>query len=186
MEIIADSTTNYCNFFEGTEKLLEVWFDKYDDNNKECDLRVIPRSAWESLLSLVKCEIISFKRSEQLDAYVLSESSMFVSKNRFIIKTCGSTTLLRCIEPLIYLVKQAAGFDEVADVFYSRKNFIRPELQDDLHRNFENECELLDNLFEEGAAYCMGRLNSDCWYLYTLSAPLNDSIPGNETPDQTF
>jgi S-adenosylmethionine decarboxylase len=114
MELIVDSTTNYCNFFEGTEKLLEIWFDKYDESSKECDLRIIPRTAWESLLSLVKCEIISFKRSEQLDAYVLSESSMFVSKNRFIIKTCGSTTLLRCIQPLLYLVKQVTGFDEVA------------------------------------------------------------------------
>ena len=38
---------------------------------------------------------------------------MFVSKNRFIIKTCGSTVLLRCIEPLLYLVKEIAGFDEV-------------------------------------------------------------------------
>ena len=38
---------------------------------------------------------------------------MFVSKNRFIIKTCGGTVLLRCIEPLLYLVKEIAGFDEV-------------------------------------------------------------------------
>lgn len=111
---------------------------------------------------------------------------MFISKNRFIIKTCGSTTLLRCIEPLLYLVKEVAGFDEVADVFYSRKNFTRPELQDDLHRTFDNEVELLDNLFEEGAAYCMGRVNRDCWYLYTLDSPLTESMPRNGTPDQTF
>ena len=77
-----------------------------------------------------------------------SESSMFVAKNRIIIKTCGSTTLLRCVEPLLYLVKQVAGFDQVVDIFYSRKNFMRPELQDDLHRTFENEVDVLDNLFE--------------------------------------
>ena len=36
-----------------------------------------------------------------------SESSMFVSKNRFILKTCGTTTLLRAIEPLMQLVLDA-------------------------------------------------------------------------------
>lgn len=31
------------DFFEGTEKLLEVWFAKEDDVNSDCDLRKIPR-----------------------------------------------------------------------------------------------------------------------------------------------
>ena len=33
-----------------------------------------------------------------------SESSMFVSERRFILKTCGTTTLLLAIEPLLKLV----------------------------------------------------------------------------------
>lgn len=28
---------------------------------------------------------------------------------------------------------------------------------------------LLDSIFPEGAAYCLGALNRDCWYLYTLN-----------------
>ncbi|CAG2163532.1 unnamed protein product [Oppiella nova] len=180
------TSNSFCEFFEGTEKLMEIWFDKYQDNPNDCDLRHIQRSAWDTLLSFVNCKIISFKRNEHMDAYVLSESSLFVSKNRIIIKTCGSTTLLRCLEPLLYLVKQVAGFDEVVDIFYSRKNFMRPELQDGSHRTFENEVEALDNLFEDGAAYCMGRMNSDCWYLYTLNSPLIESKSFKQTPDQTF
>lgn len=32
------------NFFEGTEKLLEVWFTRSDgDDHTDCDLRIIPR-----------------------------------------------------------------------------------------------------------------------------------------------
>lgn len=28
---------------------------------------------------------------------------------------------------------------------------------------------LLDSIFPDGAAYCLGALNRDCWYLYTLN-----------------
>lgn len=179
-------------FFEGAEKLLEIWFgseatseketfissgsDEEEDNNSLIavsksgpDLRNIPRSALESVLKLVKCEILSHKRNDSLDAYVLSESSMFISHDRFLIKTCGSTALLRCLEPIIFLAKEVAGFDEVLDVFYSRKNFMRPELQETPHRDFTLETEVLDSYFEEGAAYCMGRMNRDHWFLYTLA-----------------
>jgi hypothetical protein len=30
-------------FFEGVEKLLEIWFTRTDGNCKQCDLRKIPR-----------------------------------------------------------------------------------------------------------------------------------------------
>ena len=35
-----------------------------------------------------------------------SESSMLVSRNRFILKTCGTTTLLHAIKPLMSLVQE--------------------------------------------------------------------------------
>lgn len=175
---------NYCDFFEGTEKLLEIWFGRRSESNTaNCDLRVISRSTWEKILEIVKCTIISFKKNDYMDAYVLSESSMFVAKNRIILKTCGSTTLLLAVKPLIYVVRNHTDFDVVMDIFYSRKNFMRPELQEKPHTSFEDETEALDELFD-GSAYCLGRINRDCWYLYTLN-PLEDFI-GVQVPDQTL
>lgn len=62
---------NYSGFFEGAEKLLEVWFANAKDNDQRGDLRVVPLESWQSILKLVKCEIISFQRHDLLDAYVL-------------------------------------------------------------------------------------------------------------------
>lgn len=169
------------NFYEGTEKLLEVWFARSDNRSDHCDLRKIKQSAWETLLNFAQCKILSIKRSEHFDGYVLSESSMFVYRDRIILKTCGQTTLLNAIEPLLYLAKEFAGYDEVLDVFYSRKNFMRPELQDKMHSNFEREIELLNSKFAVGSAYCFGKINRECWYLYTLHPEI-----GIRVPDQTL
>uniref|UniRef100_T1DED1 S-adenosylmethionine decarboxylase proenzyme n=1 Tax=Psorophora albipes TaxID=869069 RepID=T1DED1_9DIPT len=164
----SSSSREDMHFFEGVEKLLEIWFAP-NPSNKNADLRKIPRPMWDALLKTVRCEIISFTRNEQIDAYVLSESSMFVSKRRWILKTCGSTTTLACLEPLLRLASEIAGYTELEDLFYSRKNFKRPELQVSPHRGFEEEVAFLDSFFDDGRAYSLGAVNRDCWHLYTLS-----------------
>ncbi|KAF5277459.1 hypothetical protein FQA39_LY18489 [Lamprigera yunnana] len=166
------------HFFEGVEKLLEIWFTNGAECNKHADLRKIPRCKLESILKIVRCEIISFVNNEQIDAYVLSESSMFISKRRFILKTCGTTTPLMCLQPLLLLVEQFAGFTEVEDLFYSRKNYKRPELQIGPHQEFDQEVALLDAIFPDGSAYCLGTINKDCWYLYTLNPPKDQITNG--------
>lgn len=52
-----------------------------------------------------------------------SESSMFVTKQRFILKTCGRTTLLFAVEPLLKLAKDSCGFDKV-EVGFSLVAFV--------------------------------------------------------------
>lgn len=94
---------------------------------------------------------------------------MFVSKRRWILKTCGTTTPLQCLEPLLKLAAGIAGYVEIEELFYSRKNFKRPEMQVAPHRDFEEEVALLDSYFDAGRAYCLGAVNKDCWYLYTMS-----------------
>lgn len=186
--IYEDAMTDPVQFFEGVEKLLEIWFS-CDSNKHSADLRKIPRKQLDALMQIVRCEIISFTRNEQIDAYVLSESSMFISKRRFILKTCGTTTPLLCLEQLLILAEQYAGFTEVEDLFYSRKNYKRPDLQITPHKHFDQEVTLLDSLFPHGAAYCLGAINRDCWYLYTLNPiPKRNERPALslDEPDQTL
>ncbi|KAI1709264.1 adenosylmethionine decarboxylase domain-containing protein [Ditylenchus destructor] len=128
------------HFFEGAEKLLEIWFDSCQ---KQGSLRKIPKEELVTMLDIACCHILHSKSNEFVDSYVLSESSMFVSDNRFILKTCGATKLLAIIERMIHLAKVYGSLDIVTNVYYSH-----------------------------GGAYCMGSLKQDRWYLYTLNTPL--------------
>ena len=74
-------TDDESEFFEGVEKLLEIWFLPGEEKDTG-DLRNIPRSCLEELLMDAKCEIISTTRNNKIDAYLLSESSMFIAKRR--------------------------------------------------------------------------------------------------------
>lgn len=38
---------------------------------------------------------------------------MFVSKRRFILKTCGTTLLLQALVPLLELAREYSGFDSI-------------------------------------------------------------------------
>lgn len=157
------------HFFEGAEKLLEIWFTSNDTtSNVRHDLRDIPRDCIECVLDLVNCKVLQYGQSATTDTYVLSESSMFVFRNHFVLKTCGETTLLHAVDPMIQLAEKFCGLDHVDQVFYSRRKFLRPELQKMPHTSFEQEVAYLDGFFEGGSAYVLGRTNNDCWYLYTL------------------
>ncbi|XP_037961024.1 S-adenosylmethionine decarboxylase proenzyme [Teleopsis dalmanni] len=174
------------HYFEGVEKLLEISF--CDSPNKDADLRDVSSIVWEELLKKVKCEIISCSRNDHIDAYVLSESSMFIFKKKWILKTCGTTTPLHCLKGLLEIAHRY-GYDEIADLFYSRKNFTRPEKQLYPHRGFCEEVAILDSIFADGRSYCLGSINSECWYLYTFTKPLLNNVePIKEIaePDQTI
>uniref|UniRef100_A0AC34EZE5 S-adenosylmethionine decarboxylase proenzyme n=1 Tax=Panagrolaimus sp. ES5 TaxID=591445 RepID=A0AC34EZE5_9BILA len=168
------------HFFEGAEKLFEIWFDKKSSPNATT-LRAIPYNEIVDLLEIAECHILHYRTNGIIDSYVLSESSMFVTDTRIILKTCGSTKLLHSIDRMLELAKKYANMDTVANVYYSRKNFLRPDLQSYVHQNFDNETELLDNYFDEGVAYCMGSLKQHRWYLYTMSMPQAPPIHPDHT-----
>eukprot|EP00126_Sphaerothecum_destruens_P006360 Sdes_comp19323_c0_seq1m10477 len=170
-------------FFEGAEKLLEVWFvppTSSAQESNECSLRRIPKETLQKLLDLVNCTIVSSNSNKFVDSYVLSESSLFVWDHRFILKTCGTTTLLPAIPALIQLASEY-GLKTVDDIFFSRKSFKSPGQQHFPHNNFENEVVFLDKMFDNGGAYTLGRLNGDCWHLYTLLDKHRLTLPADQT-----
>lgn len=165
--ISLDNSHEY--FFEGAEKLLKICFDKDHGNGQS--LRVIPYDELAAMLEIAQCHILHSESNECMDSYVLSESSMFIFDTRMILKTCGSTQLLHALNYLLHLVQKYCNMETVVSVFYSRKNFLRPERQPFLHRKFEREIDYLDRYFQDGSAYCLGSLKHDRWFLYTMTLP---------------
>lgn len=160
-------------FFEGAEKLLEVWFDTQADGFKS--LRTIQRADIDWLLTFVKCTVISTISCEKVDAYLLSESSLFVYDEMIVLKTCGTTTLLHVVPAFLKLAAEKCNATTLLGLWYSRKNMAKPELQIGLHQNFQDEMTFLDKHLAEkeltGGAYLFGRMNGDHWYLYAMDSP---------------
>ncbi|KAK7740963.1 spermidine resistance protein [Cytospora paraplurivora] len=187
------------NAFEGPEKLLEVWFapspSALPSGANENGLLCVSSKTWKEMLQLVHCEVLSVVSSEHMDAYLLSESSMFVFPHKLILKTCGTTTLLLGLRRLLRIAAVEARFpfhnvpdleDETAmaspfRVFYSRKNFLFPDKQRGPHRSWNDEVKFLDNLFDGGSAYLVGKMNGDHWYLYITTPEAQLTPP--RTPD---
>ncbi|KAJ5099607.1 S-adenosylmethionine decarboxylase [Penicillium argentinense] len=171
------------NAFEGPEKLLEVWFAPSASELGPAGpegLKKVPSDIWKDMLDLVNCQVLSIVSSEDADAYLLSESSMFVWPHKLILKTCGTTTLLSGLPRILEIAALFAGFPRATApasrgitiaaapyrVFYSRKNFLFPDRQRGPHRSWRDEVRTMDKLFLNGSAYMIGKMNGEHWYLY--------------------
>ncbi|KAF4914912.1 S-adenosylmethionine decarboxylase proenzyme [Colletotrichum viniferum] len=188
------------NAFEGPEKLLEVWFapgpDALPASAQPDGLKAVSADTWVSMLDMVNCKILSVLESDSVDAYLLSESSLFVFPHKLILKTCGTTTLLLGLQRLLHIAAEHAGFPfhnakAATDikaaatpyrVFYSRKNFLFPDRQEGPHRSWKSEVKYLDDMFEGGSAYMVGKMNGDHWYLYITSP--NQTLTPPRTPEE--
>ena len=131
--------------------------------------RALERSALDAICSAARCTILSSASNSHLDAYVLSESSLFVYSHKIILKTCGRTTLLRCLHPLLRLAEEQGL--ELEWMGYSRKNFSFPDDQYFPHGSFQDEFGYLSkhpNLDAKlaGSGYVLGPITGDHWLVY--------------------
>jgi len=147
--------------FEGPEKRLEVDFKHNADSLM--GLRAITEQQWQQMLNYAKCTIISYSQNEYFDAFVLSESSLFVYPFKIMIKTCGTTSLLHCI-PKMLEIATSCGLS-VEFVMFSRKNYLFPKKQCCTHQQWDAEVKYLNNIFD-GTAYTFGPSSADHCFLY--------------------
>ncbi|CAM9496861.1 unnamed protein product [Ectocarpus sp. 13 AM-2016] len=158
----------YTGCFEGPEKTLEVCFKPGIGNPQGC--RALTRKSLDRMCSRAKCTILHQISNDYLDAYVLSESSLFVYPHKVVMKTCGTTTLLRCVATLLQAALEQQGL-VLEWMGYSRKNFTFPSDQLFPHSSFEQELQYLrahTHLEQRlnGAGYVLGPVTGDHWFVY--------------------
>jgi S-adenosylmethionine decarboxylase len=177
--------------FEGPEKLIEVWFKPPQEKLNELNdldlegsthgygLRTVEKEIWDDMLTVVRAQVLSVTSNQYQDAYLLSESSMFVSPYRFMIKTCGTTTLLNAVPKILDIAKQHCGLDTISAFFYSRKCFMFPDRQERPHGSWDSEVDFLEKIFPEckfnTSAYVVGKLNRDHWNLF-MATPYEENV----------
>ena len=132
----------------------------------QSDLRFNEDGRWNRVVQSSQAEIISRKSSKHLDAYLLSESSLFVWEDRILMITCGQTTLVNAIPEILDYVDRR----NVALVFYERKNLMFPQKQP---ADFEDDVACIERYFS-GKSYRLGPANHDHIHVfYSSHAPVS-------------
>lgn len=112
--------------FEGSEKRVEIDFN-FSATSPANGLRALSRAQLDELMTLAACTIVSSRTNDHLDAYVLSESSLFVYPTKWVLKTCGTTKLLNAVPRLLEMAEELHM--QPRRCKYSRASFLFPEQQ---------------------------------------------------------
>lgn len=158
--------------FEGYEKRIELHFFGDDPLfTGSMGLRNLDFESLEEILHAVQCTVVSAVANRHFDAYVLSESSLFVYPTKIIIKTCGTTQLLKSVRPLVHLASDRLGLT-VRMCRYTRGSFIFPKAQPFPHTSFEEEVIFLEEnlpsrLCFRKACVMPSNVSSHSWHVFT-------------------
>lgn len=133
--------------FEGAEKKAHI----YIDNDKLSLLTDINVSFWRDLVATAGAKILSVTRNDDCHAYLLSESSLLVWHDHFIIMTCGITRLANAVE---HFIKSPWGA-QLKRIEYQRKNEYFSTEQPSC---FLQDIDLL-NQYRHGEIHLFGRLS---------------------------
>ena len=107
--------------FEGTEKKFELVCAPGGP-----DLRELGAAFWHEVVAASRAQVLSTIHSDSVDAYLLSESSLFVWSDRALMITCGTTRLTDAAE---LVVRRLGGHGALDFFIYERKNEVFPHQQ---------------------------------------------------------
>lgn len=154
------------NPFEGPEKKIEMILV-----SPQSGLRSNEDGRWRRVVEASRASILSRVSTREVDAYLLSESSLFVWDDRILMITCGKTVLVEALPMILEIV----GHENVAFVFYEQKNFMFPQEQPS---SFERDVQRVTHHFP-GKFYKLGPANHDhvnvFYSSHGLEAPSGDS-----------
>ncbi|MEE8399598.1 MAG: hypothetical protein V3S89_11380 [Desulfobacterales bacterium] len=142
--------------FEGPEKRLKIIL-----TSPQQGWRANDDGHWDRVVNASHARIISKISTDDLDAYLLSESSLFVWKDRVLIITCGKTNLLDALDVLLAFTDTG----NVAIFSYERNNFIFPGEQPS---DFQKEIEGIGRHFS-GDSRRLGARDHDHVHLFCAS-----------------
>ncbi|CAN0856162.1 S-adenosylmethionine decarboxylase proenzyme 4 [Linum grandiflorum] len=182
--------------FEGFEKRLELHFSGDDPILTQPKTKASPLGLrlildFDSLvriLTAVQCTVVSAVGNRYFDAYVLSESSLFVYPTKIVIKTCGTTQLLKSVRPLIHVAASAhSSCFLLCALRYTRGSFIFPQSQPFPHTSFADEVHYLHrqlppSLRRRKASVMPSKLASHSWHVFTAA---NDDVAHQTEPFYT-
>lgn len=171
---LSRSTSSSAPPFEGPEKRLYVAFSPVGDGN----MRAMSARDLDDVLCAASCSVLSTRHNDHLDAYLLSESSLFVADYAVMIKTCGSTTLLHAL-PRILSIAHTQRLVPVI-VQYSRVRFQFPERQSYPHDSYANEVAFLNSILRTHGLSLP--LPSSDWHVYIAQLPAPAHTPPPSLP----
>lgn len=148
------------SFFEGTEKKLELIVDR-----SAPPLRGLGGDVWRRVVESSGARVLSRIQGSACEAYLLSESSLFVFDHKMIMITCGQTRLVAAVETLL----DSVPADQVVFFVYERKNEVFP------HRQPTSFFDDVDQLRRRlpGTAFRFGDAGDHHVYLYQLDRPFS-------------
>ncbi|WP_422136102.1 adenosylmethionine decarboxylase [Endozoicomonas sp. ALD040] len=145
-------------FFEGSEKKVEVIIA-----TEAGSLRGLGKNFWSDMVAKAQADILTTLSNDYCDAYLLSESSLFVWEDRFLMLTCGTTTL---VDAFLFFLEHVAD-EHILFASFQRKNEYLSHLQ---KTSFEEDIHRIQSDLK-GSAFRIGSLDSHHNYIFHLNRP---------------